>query len=311
MTLFIKINFMPKKNNLKLKMIHHCKKENHFISLFNLIIILSIIVLISSNCSMVQEKNDKQPRPARGHEIIPSKTHNNDTICPEFEGMKTCCSDYQLKVLEKIFGNIESFFGGDGGCDICVVNLKRFWCYFKCSPNQSEFVELGDVTKYIIDGKEYILRDINYYLNESTNCKLFNSCKKTKFAATYPSMGNAIGFTNFQGIKAYLNIPAYISMKIGNDSGLEYDPCNLKVPENKTVRGYTNVTECSCNTCESSCNYAFNTSISVLNGVNWPLIVLFYLLVLVVTICLFCYRKHQKTKNKGSNYLKINSNYDS
>jgi hypothetical protein len=39
---------------------------------------------------------------------------------------------------------------------------------------------------------------LNMTINLKTNCELFDSCKKTKYATLVPSMQNAIGFTTFQ-----------------------------------------------------------------------------------------------------------------
>ena len=269
--------------------------------------LLSIIAFVNSSCSMAQDIGDK-PREAREGETEPHTILQDSSYCPDFEGIKTCCTEYQISQLQKNFLAIESIFGGDGGCDICVVNLKRFWCYFTCAPNQAEFLEVGNLTNYVIDGKEYELRDITFYLNDDTNCELFKSCKKTKFVAQVPSMGNAIGFTNFQGINAYSKIPVYVTMKIDNERGLKYDndACNLEVPSNQIVRGYKNISSCTCNTCEYSCNYDFDSSISFTNGMNITLIIVFYIFVFIATICLFLYKNYFGSKESDYKYEEEN-----
>ena len=285
---------------------HSNQKIHSFKIFFFLIELFSFISIINSKCVMSQDP-DQIPRPAYDNEKEPHTIHADSSFCPDFEGIKTCCTEFQYKELEKNFNALESIFGGDGGCDICVVNLKRFWCYFTCAPNQAEFIEVGNITKYTIDGKVYDLRDITYYLNDDTNCELFKSCKKTKFVAQVPSMGNAIGFTNFQGINAYSKTPVYVTMKIDNERGLVYDndQCNLQIPENQTVRGYKNISRCSCNSCELNCNYDFDSSVGVLNGINTTLIISFYAFVLVATILLFFYRK-KCGKNENNNRFEQN-----
>lgn len=286
---------------------YKCRKENYFLSFYNLIMLLSIIAFVNSSCSMAQDIGGK-PREAREGETEPHTIHQDNSYCPDFEGIKTCCTEYQLSQLQNNFLAIESIFGGDGGCDICVINLKRFWCYFTCAPNQAEFIEIGNLTNYVIDGKEYELRDITFYLNDDTNCELFKSCKKTKFVAQVPSMGNAIGFTNFQGINAYSKIPVYVTMKIDNERGLKYDNdvCNLEVPSSQIVRGYKNISSCTCNTCEYSCNYDFDSSISFTNGMNITLIIVFYIFVFIATICLFFYKKYFGSKKSDYKYEEEN-----
>ena len=283
------------------------RKDIYFLSFYNLIMLLSIIVFVNSSCSMAQDIGDK-PREAREGETEPHTILQDSSYCPDFEGIKTCCTDYQISQLQNNFLAIESVFGGDGGCDICVVNLKRFWCYFTCAPNQAEFLEVGNLTNYVIDGKEYELRDITFYLNDDTNCELFKSCKKTKFVAQVPSMGNAIGFTNFQGINAYSKIPVYVTMKIDNERGVKYDndACNLEVPSSQIVRGYKNVSSCTCNTCEYSCNYDFDSSISFTNGMNITLIIVFYIFVFIATIFLFLYKNYFGSKESDYKYEEEN-----
>lgn len=268
-----------------------------------LYLLISIVLFSSANssCSMSQDP-DGIPRPAEGDELEPHTEHGPDSYCQDFVGMKTCCTEYQLGQIVKNFQAIESIFGGDGGCDVCVVNLKRFWCYFTCSPNQAEFIEVGNLTHYIIDGTDYLLRDITYYINDNTNCELFKSCKKTKFVAQVPSMGNAIGFTNFQGINAYTKTPAYVTMKIDNKRGLLYDidKCEFDVPADGTIRGYTKNGNCSCNSCEGRCDYNIDASVPYMNGANFGLIAGCYAFVLVATLGLFFYKRYED-KNKSEN----------
>lgn len=32
------------------------------------------------------------------------------------------------------------FSNQGGGCDVCAVNMKRFWCEYACSPRQAQFM---------------------------------------------------------------------------------------------------------------------------------------------------------------------------
>lgn len=277
--------------------------KTHF---FLICTILSLLYIqINTKCSMAQDPNGK-PRPVNPDEVEPQYEQGIDTKCQDFVGMKTCCSPYQLQEIEKNFNALESIFGGDGGCDACVVNLKRFWCYFTCAPNQAEFIELGELTNYTIDGTVHELRDITYYISDDTNCDLFKSCKKTKFVAQVPSMGNAIGFTNFQGINAYTKTPAYVTMKVDNSRGLvfEVDRCGRNVSDTGYIRGYGcgpkeeglpdngNCTVCSCNSCDDRCDYNIDASVAYMNGANPGLIAGCYVFVLIATIALFFYKKH-------------------
>ena len=260
-----------------------------------ILLLFSFFSLTNSRCSMAQDTED-YVRPAVGNETEPHTIQDNDTYCKDFIGVKTCCTQFQMQQLLKNFQIIESLFGGTGGCDVCVVNLKRFWCHFTCNPDQADFITLGDMNNYTIDGKTYLLRDINFSITDDANCALFHSCQKTKFVAQVPSMGNAIGFTNFQGINAYSKMPVYITMKIDNEKGLYYDNdvCNITVPTNGSIRGYENNINCSCNSCGDLCDYNTKVGISFMNGVNAWLIAGVYVFVFVATILLFFYKKKQE-----------------
>jgi len=59
-------------------------------------------------------------------------------------------------------------------------------------------VEVGNLTYIVVDGNNKTLRMINLTINKDTNCDLFKSCKKTKYATQVTAMSNAIGFTTFQ-----------------------------------------------------------------------------------------------------------------
>ena len=44
-------------------------------------------------------------------------------------GRLGCCSHINDVLTEENFKQIDAVFGSDGGgCDICAINLKRFWC---------------------------------------------------------------------------------------------------------------------------------------------------------------------------------------
>lgn len=60
------------------------------------------------------------------------------------------------------------------------------------SPGNYTVIQDGSINKTVLR--------LNLTLNNEMNCKLFNSCKKTKYATLVPSMQNAIGFTTFQVI---------------------------------------------------------------------------------------------------------------
>ena len=65
--------------------------------------------------------------------------------CVEYNGQLGCCDSGNEAQQARSYGEIDGIFGSMGdGCDICAINLKRFWCEYACSPNQSEFLDVKD-----------------------------------------------------------------------------------------------------------------------------------------------------------------------
>lgn len=257
-----------------------------------------IVKLVKPDCSLMQIGT--KPLPAEGEKTKPREINTTtlNKMCPDFKDQKVCCDENQLATLVQNFKSLETIFGESvGGCDVCVVNLKRFWCYFTCAPNQAEFLKVFNYSKHIVGRNETRdLLDIDFYLDQDTNCDLFNSCKKTKFAAQVPSMANALGFVNFQGVNAYTKMSVFIKMKLdekNNDTikGLvfENDPCDT-VPVDGKVRGYE-AKNCTCNSCDKKCKYTSSANMDTFEGLNGVVIVLVYLGVLIGTIVLYFAKK--------------------
>jgi hypothetical protein len=91
-------------------------------------------------CRMIQTEREG-PRPVEKGEEIPKKLSETEgTACPEYIGKDTCCRKQALMALDTNFSALDKIFGwGAGGCDICSINLKRFWCYFTCDSNQDKW----------------------------------------------------------------------------------------------------------------------------------------------------------------------------
>lgn len=156
-----------------------------------------------------------------------------------------------------------------------------------------------------IDGIDYELLMIDLTLDKRMNCELFNSCKKTKYATQVPAMGNAIGFTTFQGTEAYRRSPVFINMSYA-DQGLNFtiDPCDYK-NENKTLRGFRITEFCKCNSCDKACQFDINDSLPVMEGFSWLVVGFTYLFVLLASLLIYlckCYyrKKHPYDHSRSS-----------
>lgn len=181
----------------------------------------NLVSYIKSNCEMYQECPDPKeercrPRKREGDERKPFPMTKNLTLaqlCPDYKpGEDVCCTDIQLVALQNNFFTIEQIFGSPGqGCDICAINLKKFWCSFTCDPNQADFLNITGISNHTV-GKDDIrvLADIDLIVEDNTMCEIFHSCKKTKFTTQVPAMGNSLGFLNFQGVNAYQKIAVFI-----------------------------------------------------------------------------------------------------
>jgi hypothetical protein len=63
--------------------------------------------------------------------------------CPEWNEKVGCCNKNSFAQTSGSFGKIDAVFGSTaGGCDVCAVNLKRFWCEYSCNPKQADFVQV-------------------------------------------------------------------------------------------------------------------------------------------------------------------------
>ena len=122
--------------------------------------------------------------------------------CPWYEGKPVCCNDDQNTVLNQKFVLIDYTMGSmGGGCDICGANMKKLWCEFTCSPDQSEFVFPG-VQKKVQDplnptGPEVLVLLANFTVTSDFACALYISCKKTPYVTEVSAMHSSLGFLQF------------------------------------------------------------------------------------------------------------------
>lgn len=103
--------------------------------------LLCFILNITSLCTMKQDCDifspDCKPSPA---DLAEPQILLENSICPEFSNKLACCNYNQTLLLQNSFESIDLIFGSNYyGCDICAVNLKRFWCQFACDPDQHSF----------------------------------------------------------------------------------------------------------------------------------------------------------------------------
>jgi hypothetical protein len=277
---------------------------NTSLSLKTFFILLNTLPFILSGCSMFQQcvGNQCDPIPAEGDKRNTRILHHvGEIICPDFEGKEACCDPEQVRAIKNNFITLDSIFGSTaGGCDICSLNLKRFYCQFTCDPTQDTFLFPTGFSNHTVDGNvTKLLLDVDLHINEDTACEVFKSCKKSKFVAQVPSMNNALGFLNFQGVNAYKKSAIYMNMKLDKEGGMKYeiDPCETEAIGG-IVRNMTIEQNCTCNTCSAKCDYSAVSETPILDGLNVTLVVVFYLCVIVLTVVIFFIKKYCATADK-------------
>ena len=107
--------------------------NNNSKSLSCIVICMWVLALGSPRCAF-----------AVGEDGVPMKVDREPFVvsgmreCVEYNGQLGCCDSGNDVQQSTSYVEIDGIFGALGdGCDICAINLKRFWCEYACSPNQS------------------------------------------------------------------------------------------------------------------------------------------------------------------------------
>jgi len=127
-------------------------------------------------------KPDCHPGPAE-EGTQPEILLGPDVICPDYYNKTACCNNGQNILLKNNFDALDSIFGSNyGGCDICAINLKRFWCHFTCSTDQDKF------SKFLDNFSEYLWlsgfrnwRQKLYTLNDKHDSKQKDELRSFQF----------------------------------------------------------------------------------------------------------------------------------
>ena len=114
-------------------------------NLFHILFFTFLLEKIITKCSIQQNCDVDDPAclPIGLDEdkfFEPEILTGTDVVCLDYLNKKACCNNGQNKVLTKNFQAVDDIFGFQyGGCDLCAINLKRFWCEFSCGINQSDY----------------------------------------------------------------------------------------------------------------------------------------------------------------------------
>eukprot|EP01016_Furgasonia_blochmanni_P005373 TRINITY_DN12084_c0_g1_i1.p1 TRINITY_DN12084_c0_g1~~TRINITY_DN12084_c0_g1_i1.p1 ORF type:complete len:343 (-),score=4.48 TRINITY_DN12084_c0_g1_i1:120-1148(-) len=180
--------------------------------------------------------------------------------CPDLQGkgQPVCCSDGQNSNMMGNFFLISMLFGGGdgGGCDNCAANMIRFWCYFTCSPKQSDFMTLGPIIEVVdpISGQLINASNVTFKVNPESSCALYKSCASTQYVTEVSAMQSAFGFLNFQGENAVTKARMLVNIEYTDDGlYIPTNPCDYKIMGPADQYGYPVNQNCSCNNCQEMC----------------------------------------------------------
>ena len=142
-------------------------------------------------CPDVTQSLTPYATPGRAPAIPKEELAALEENCPFYNGMEVCCSDDQISLMVANFKTIDQLFGE---CEICSMNLKKFWCGFTCDPYQASFVKPYEQIEYQDKG---LILNMTMTIGGELACTLFNSCKKNSFIATLASGTSAPAFMQF------------------------------------------------------------------------------------------------------------------
>ena len=115
--------------------------EKYFFSILTIFVFVQLN-LTKSEC-VFNQNDSKSVNELVGEERKPFISKSDEDlkiICPNYVGKYVCCTKAQTITMKNNFNLLDiTFSQKNDGCDICAVNLKRLYCDFTCSPNQSEF----------------------------------------------------------------------------------------------------------------------------------------------------------------------------
>lgn len=203
------------------------------------------------------------------------------------------------------YGKIDTVFGNsNGGCDICGVNLKRFWCEYACSPRQSEFMEVGDYITIPNPEKpdeDVTVENITLWVHSDSACQLFSSCNRTSYASQVSAMQTPAGFLTFQGSNAIDDGFQTITIKFTEDRSkglsIDLDRCGIDVFDD-TLHGFNVTGNCTCNSCKERCQGGTGyVATGPMEGFNGGLVLGVWGAVIALTLVLTAYRWYKQRKN--------------
>lgn len=103
--------------------------------------IATIITLLNADCVYTQRDGGGLPYKVDEKAF---KLNYTGSVCKEYVG-DICCNEANALLTADNLKQLDGVLATkSGGCDICAINLKRFWCEYACSPRQSDFLKVSE-----------------------------------------------------------------------------------------------------------------------------------------------------------------------
>lgn len=140
------------------------------------------------------------------------------SLCKEYNGKMGCCNEFTDQQQISSYQSIDGIFSSLGdGCDVCAVNLKRFWCEYACSPQQDTFVEVEDGYFPVPNPQKpdviVMVQKLAIMINAKTACDLYSSCSRNAFVSSVSAMNSPAGFLSFLGANSINDASQMMTMK--------------------------------------------------------------------------------------------------
>jgi Niemann-Pick C1 protein len=186
-------------------------------------------------------------------------------MCPQFmpknpdEKPKTCCSTAQLKNMDTNMAQPRQFLSR---CPSCIDNFINLYCYFTCSPTQSDFMFPSMHAPSPTAGKEEIL-SVEYAVSHDYAYGMYNSCKDVQMPSNNQKAIGALcgkdakdctpeNWLEFMGDKTKNPFTPFMITFVVSDKPVEtLDPTVMLNPMNETISPCK--TSCSCQDCADAC----------------------------------------------------------
>lgn len=254
----------------------------------------------------------------------------NDTIqgtCPDFENVENCCDPNTYMSLYKNFANLldPAFGNSEQGCSICAANLKRFWCSFNCSPQQSDFMDQNslNIFNYTVNPNDpfswRMVLTMNVSLKIESVCPIFDSCKSVNFAKALGSMQSYQGLFNTLGVNSVTQgniMPNFSYTSDPNSLAVNVNNCSMVFDGGKDQYNYSLYQGqgwCNCQNCASNCSAVdfspYIKSRGLLDGLKVSTLLVAAIvggLIAIVGICM----RYQLVNGSGSDEYQNAEMYD-